>query len=632
LNQTRRTATPYSRVSNPEQARGDAEDRRERGPRDPGGRLDRTGARRTAISYSRFSNPKQAKGDSEDRQERNFRAFCERHNLTPLPEVYADRGRSGYKDEHRKKGKLGELIAAAKDGRFEPGTVIVVEAWDRLGRLRPDRQTELVAELLRTGVHIGICRLDDTFTEDDFGTHKWTTLAVFIQLAYQESKQKAERVAASWQKRREKVRAKGGLLTSRLPAWLEYVNGVARPIPERVAAVRRIFELAANGYGHKRIIATLEKEKVPAFGEVVVREGRRRSQFSGKWTRPYVGLILNDERATGAFQPKKADGLPDGKPLAGYYPTVVTKEAFLLARAAQQTRRRGPKEREPKEPGLRQRKYVNVFRSVLRHARDGEGFMLHIGGTREQPTLLLRNKRGADGRGRNYTFPYPVFEEAILALLAEVRPESILPPAGQAENRADVLRAKLANIRADRAQIKADLVRKYSRSLSEALVEKDTEEEQTAAELQDELARSVKPAAKLWGELPGLVDLLRTVEDPDAVRLKLRVVLGRTVSEAWAFVVKKGNVQLMPVQFLFTEGARREYLVVYRPAGHSWSAYSFAGSLADVLKVDDLDLRRPDDVRALEEELLQEDLDELKAKLKAKLEGGGPRAGRGKAE
>ena len=41
-----------------------------------------------------------------------------------------------------------------------------------------------MAELLHTGVSIGVCHLEDIFCEDDFGTHKWTTLAVFIQLAY----------------------------------------------------------------------------------------------------------------------------------------------------------------------------------------------------------------------------------------------------------------------------------------------------------------------------------------------------------------------------------------------------------------------------------------------------------------
>src|SRR5262245_140643 len=166
----------------------------------------RTSRRRTGISYARFSDPKQEQGDSVARQDRDYRAFCDRHDLTPLTEVFLDKGKSGYKDEHRKKGRLGVLIQYAKERRFDRGDVIVIEAWDRLGRLRPDRQTELVAELLRTGVDIGICKLDDVFTEEDFGTHKWTTLAVFIQLAYQESKQKAERVAASHAARREAAR------------------------------------------------------------------------------------------------------------------------------------------------------------------------------------------------------------------------------------------------------------------------------------------------------------------------------------------------------------------------------------------------------------------------------------------
>src|SRR5215204_5402849 len=101
--------------------------------------------RRTAVSYTRFSTAIQSKGDSETRQEREYRDFCERHNLTPGKEVYIDRGRSGYHGTHRTKGALGVLVHAAKQGRFEPDTVIVIEAWDRLGRLRPLKQTALIA-------------------------------------------------------------------------------------------------------------------------------------------------------------------------------------------------------------------------------------------------------------------------------------------------------------------------------------------------------------------------------------------------------------------------------------------------------------------------------------------------------
>src|SRR4051812_5310367 len=96
-------------------------------------------ARRMGLSYTRFSDGPQAKGDSQDRQDRMFKQFCERHDLTPVSEVFADRGLSGYKDEHRKRGRLGQLVAVARDGGFERGTVVVIEAWDRLGRLRPDK-------------------------------------------------------------------------------------------------------------------------------------------------------------------------------------------------------------------------------------------------------------------------------------------------------------------------------------------------------------------------------------------------------------------------------------------------------------------------------------------------------------
>jgi hypothetical protein len=73
------------------------------------------------VSYTRFSDPvKQSKGDSQDRQDRMFREFCQRHRLTPLPEVFADRGRSGYKDEHRRKGRFGQLVAMAKEGASTP--------------------------------------------------------------------------------------------------------------------------------------------------------------------------------------------------------------------------------------------------------------------------------------------------------------------------------------------------------------------------------------------------------------------------------------------------------------------------------------------------------------------------------
>src|SRR5262245_18171797 len=246
-----------------------------------------------AISYARFSDPSQASGDSEDRQAQLFAAFCSRHHLLPAKDHFIDKGVSGFRGKHRDKGNLGRLIGLLRDNPgFAQGKVLVVEAWDRLGRMRPDKQTKLVGELLETGVRIGICRLDDIFSEDDFGTHKWTTLAVFIQLAYQESKQKAERVAASWASRRKKVREEGGRIRGRLPGWLEADGDGFRVHEANAAAVCRIFALAAAGCGENRIVQQLIREKVPPIGKVIVRPGRTRGVFSGKWQCPYVNKLL----------------------------------------------------------------------------------------------------------------------------------------------------------------------------------------------------------------------------------------------------------------------------------------------------------------------------------------------------
>jgi DNA invertase Pin-like site-specific DNA recombinase len=526
--------------------------------------------KRIGVSYARFSDPKQAKGDSKERQAEMFRDFCARHDLTPHPgKPYLDPGRSGYTDAHRQKGELGRLIAAAKDGAFPPGTVIVVEAWDRLGRLRPDRQTELIAELLRTGVSIGVCRLNDIFTEEDFGTHKWTTLSVFVQLAYQESKQKSERVAHSWKKRREKAREDGTPVTGRLPAWLKKVKRKRKPveIKERVAAVKRIFELAApNGddrRGRSKIIRTLIKEKVPPFG------GR-----TDKWSSSYIHKILIDRRVLGEYQPRTTDGKPAGDVIEGYYPRVIEDDVWELAQRGQEERR--GKDRLGRALARGERKHVNLFRGLLTNATDGERFFLS---QRRDGGHILRSSAGVEGRGRTVTFPYDIFEEAVLRLLREVPAGDVLPRAGDT-SRLDVLTARHDRLRADVAALKADLDAGYSKALSDLLRKKEAEAEEAGELVRKETARvGATTAVEAWERLPELADMVKTGGDP--VRLRLRPVLRRIITTMRVLVVRKGSRTVCAVQAHFDGGARRDWLIVHQPAGHGrpcrWGVCSDAG-------------------------------------------------------
>jgi DNA invertase Pin-like site-specific DNA recombinase len=563
--------------------------------------------KRLAVSYSRLSDPKQRKGTGARRQALAFRIFCRVHNLTPSGEVYSDtEGLSGYHGAHLKKGRLKALAEMAEDGRFEAGTVVVIEAWDRLGRLRPDKQINLIQRLVRTGISLGICRTGSIFAEDDFGTSKWDELASFVRMAYQESRQKAERVAASWDIRKRRARRRGRVITGRCPAWLRAV-GKRRSkgrhfesVPERVAAVRRIFQLAANGYGHMRIVRALIEEGHFPFGD------------SGKWTRPYVSKILADKRVLGIYQPMKdspKEGDPpvkDGDAIAGYYPAVIEEAEFNLALAGQ-TRENG--RGEDKRKWHRDRKYVNCFRSLLTHARDGEGFIILNIGTGAAPNLMLTSAAGHSGRGKYITFPYLVFEEAILSLLAEVDPREVLAKADGTVGRAEVLRAKLAAVRADLAGLKADLKQGYSRAVAEVLRDKEAEEEKVASELQEEMARSARPAERTWEELPSLVQLVRAEGDP--ARLKLRAVLRGIVEGVWVLTVRRGARCLAAVQVRFAEGAVRDYLIDHRPNSRTRPGGWQAWSLSEALKTAQLDLRQPAHVRQLEKLLAAIDLTAL---------------------
>ncbi|HEY7307885.1 MAG TPA: recombinase family protein [Gemmataceae bacterium] len=568
-----------------------------------------------AVSYARFSDPQQGAGDSEDRQAREFAAFCERHKLTPAKQQFVDRGLSGFHDKHRKKGDLGRLIELAKSDTFPKGTVIVVEAWDRLGRLRPDKQTELVAELVRTGVHIGICRLNDIFTEEDFGTHKWIILQVFTQLAYDESKQKSERVAASWKKRKERARESGKLTTTTIPAWLEVVDGEAVIIPERANAVQRIFTLAAEGFGIFKIVQRLAEEGVPAFGERTAPKGKnsKRSRFSGKWNRSYVTKILNDKRVLGEYQPTlmAPSRHPDGEPIKDYFPAVVTEELFYLARAAARARHN-----QPVAKPSRQRKMRNLFGGLLVNAVDGEGFVVHNRSTRGKPELLLLNASGIEARADCVTFNYDTFQKGLMCLLREVKASEVFP--AQSGDRVEELRKKLTALNAQVEELTDDLRRAPSRSVSTVLREKEAEEERVKEELERAKAEAAHPAAHDWESVGGLAAKL---EDEES-RVKLRAVLQRRIQRIDVLIANEGRVRVAVAQVTFAgSDLRRNFVLCHRAraAGRAGGAlcWSYKDIAGWVDKQRDLGQYRSDErVRAGYDRYVSELLPDVVAAMK----------------
>ena len=65
---------------------------------------------------------------------------------------------SGFSGRHLEAG-LGELLEVAKSGRIGEGWFILVEAYDRLGRLEPLDMLNVLQQLINTGVTL--VTLDD---------------------------------------------------------------------------------------------------------------------------------------------------------------------------------------------------------------------------------------------------------------------------------------------------------------------------------------------------------------------------------------------------------------------------------------------------------------------------------------
>src|SRR5262249_38719577 len=143
------------------------------------------------------------------------------------------------------------------------------------------------------------------------------------------------------------------------------------------------------------------------------------------------------------------------------------------------------------------------------------------------------------GRGRRYTIPFLFFEEAVLGLLAEVKPSEVLPGPGRDRSRAAATRAALAKVRGRIEGLKADLRKGHSRGLSDLLREAEAEEERLAGRLLDELAKEARPRERSWGEVPTLVDAIRKAEDPDGVRVRLRAVLTNVIDSICVLIVPR---------------------------------------------------------------------------------------------
>lgn len=279
-----------------------------------------------AYSYSRVSSGKQTTGSGLDRQIVLAETWAERQGLKLDSSLQlSDAGKSAYKGKHLS-GALGRFLQLAQSGQIEHGSVLLVEAIDRISRLEPlDGLQDVIFALVRAGIRL--VTLEDgqeysreTITDD---TSKLIVLVVKIGEAHRYGKRLATRVGAAHLKREKDLQAGVARSVGLLPFWVSRDAEGQLQLNDRAATVELMFQLSEAGKGGHQIAQALN------------RSGHLTAQ--GKhWSGVNVNRIFTKPAVCGELVFR-------GKSYPEFYPQVVSRERYEAAqhRRAQNPGRRG---------------------------------------------------------------------------------------------------------------------------------------------------------------------------------------------------------------------------------------------------------------------------------------------------
>lgn len=310
------------------------------------------------ISYTRFSSKRQAKGVSYARQIEAARKWCAANGyVLDENDQYEDLGVSGFSGKNASQGALSVLLKKLLLGEIERGTILIVEALDRLTRRSLSEAITLLTNLSQNGLRI--VTLADNQTYD---TSKMNDLGGFLMSVvtlyrgHQESAYKSARVRDAFQRARKEGSQK---VFGSAPGWLSRED---KSLPwvideEKAAVVRRVFELSAAGFGSKLIAKKANDEGWIVPTRLAKQEDGWHAQMAGALLRNRAVVGEHQHRIrTYEAQEKHWQGNPIGDVIADYYPRIISDELWNLARSSISARAVAKR---------RDTQYYNVFSGVM---------------------------------------------------------------------------------------------------------------------------------------------------------------------------------------------------------------------------------------------------------------------------
>ena len=391
-----------------------------------------------AYSYIRFSSPEQAKGDSYRRQREAAEQYCLANGLELVSSrdyLFFDKGRSAFRAKHLDDtGELARFLGYVEDGTVPSGSTLIVESLDRLSRERVKDALPRFLDLLNKGIRV-YTSADGKLYTSDYNELDLIISIVHMSRAHSESSLKGERVSKAWKNKQALARSEKKPLGKACPYWLVFSDEQYHPIEDRVAVVKRIFDLAIEGYGHRAIAKILNEESVPVFGST-------RRNVSGKWGSSSTSKILSNRALLGEYQPTGlVDGLrkPVGEPVADFFPPVISEVEFYSAQASRVSRN--------VSKATKNTKNFNVWQGIAKCGRCQGPLHLVNKGTPPKGGKYLRCYNGAKGVCTAKHFRLDRSEVVFREILAKLDSLSLIQDSqGHLQKQIDVLNGKIAEV------------------------------------------------------------------------------------------------------------------------------------------------------------------------------------------
>lgn len=428
---------------------------------------------KTAYSYTRHSHDSQALGRSQARQIEACEEYCTRHGLTLAQGDdyrFLDAGVSGWKGDHLgEKGQLARFMKLVDDGTIERGSTLIVESLDRLNRQDVRKALPWFMNLIGAGINV--VTLSDGRVYTDKGGTEDLILSIFsMSRAHEESAMKSQRVRDAYKKKHELARSENKPMGNAKPMWLELSDDKKQYIlrPDRAAIIRRIYQLAIDGYGKGASSKILNIEGVPSF--------------KGKtWGASSLDKVLNNRAVLGEYQPYSVQvdesGIRQkrGEPILGYYPAAIDESTFYQAKAAIEGRR--------KAGTTNQSKNFNVWQGLAKCALCGVAMHLVNKGKAPKGNTYLQCYAARKGTCKGKVVRIDASElvlKEILFLLdskALIQDDSI-----RISKEITVVASKIDQSKTKLAEFKALLIESPSRTIADLIV--STEQDITELEKQ----------------------------------------------------------------------------------------------------------------------------------------------------